>query len=160
MYSKKGYETLPQPPESRHDSSPTPNDETDQNPPDDPDSSGGGGRAEKGPVSTDQLSEDDLGNVLDEVMVMASKWHSLGLALKLKPSELDTISSKNHNDSDECLKYMLLAWLQQRGYDAKTSGQQPSWRLLCQAISKPAGGNNPALAITIGGRYSHKRITM
>lgn len=35
MYSKKGYETLPQPPESRHDSSPTPNDETDQNPPDD-----------------------------------------------------------------------------------------------------------------------------
>ena len=81
---------------------------------------------------------------------MAPKWRPLGLALRLKPAQLDTISSKNHTDPSECLRDMLLAWLQQR-YDTTKFGQ-PSWRLLCQAIHKPAGGNNPGLARKIAGR--------
>ena len=88
--------------------------------------------------------EDDLIDVMDEVMDMASKWRPLGLALRLKPAQLDTISSKNHTDPTECLRDMLLSWLQQH-YDTTKFGE-PSWRLLCQAIHKPAGGNNPGLA--------------
>ena len=76
-------------------------------------------------------------------MDVAAKWRSLGLALRLKAAELDTISTKNHTDPTECLRDMLLAWLQQR-YDSKRFGP-PSWWMLCQAIFKPAGGNNPAL---------------
>eukprot|EP00731_Ephydatia_muelleri_P005819 Em0003g67a len=110
---------------------------------------GGGGGKSGGTddftdVSGDLLGEDDLVDVVEEVMDVASKWRSLGLALRLKAAELDTISSKNHTDPTECLRDMLLAWLQQR-YDSKRFGP-PSWRILCQAISKQAGGNNPALA--------------
>ena len=95
--------------------------------------------------------EDDLVDVVEEVMDVAAKWRSLGLALRLRAAELDTISSKNHTDPTECLRDMLLAWLQQR-YDSKRFGP-PSWRILCQAISKQAGGNNPALAREIAERH-------
>ena len=83
-------------------------------------------------------------DVMDEVLDVTPKWKFLGLALRLKPAELDRISSKNHNDPMECLRDMLHAWLQQH-YDVKKFGL-PSWKLLCEAISKPAGGNNPGLA--------------
>ena len=95
--------------------------------------------------------EDDLVDVVEEVMYVAAKWRSLGLALRLKAAELDTISSKNHTDPTECLKDMLLTWLQQC-YDIDKFGP-PSWRMLCQAISKPVGGNNPALGRKIAERH-------
>ena len=95
--------------------------------------------------------EDDLVDVAEEVMDLASRWHSLGLALRLKSAELDTISTKNHTNPTECLRDMLLAWLQQR-YDFKKFGL-PSWRMLCQAISNPVGGNNPALARKIAEHH-------
>ncbi|KAL5502588.1 hypothetical protein EMCRGX_G009388 [Ephydatia muelleri] len=57
-------------------------------------------------------------DVMEEVMDGAPKWKSLGFALRLKPAVLDTISSKNDDDPRECLRDMLLAWLQQR-YDVK-----------------------------------------
>ena len=94
---------------------------------------------------------DDLVDVVDAVNDLASKWRSLGLALRLKAAELDTISSKNHTDPTECLTDMLLAWLQQR-YDTKKFGS-PSWRMLCQAIFKSPGGNNPALARSIAEHH-------
>ena len=94
---------------------------------------------------------DDLVDVMGEVMDVAAKWRSLGLALRLKAADLDTISSKNHTDPTECLNDMLLAWLQQH-YDFKRFGP-PSWRMLCQAISNPAGGNNPALARKIAEHH-------
>ena len=95
--------------------------------------------------------EDDLVDVVEEVMDVAASWRSLGLSLRLKAADLDTISSKNHTNPTECLKDMLLTWLQQR-YDINTFGP-PCWRMLCQAISKPAGGKNPALAKKIAGRH-------
>ena len=96
--------------------------------------------------------EDDLVDVVEEIIDVASKWRPLGLALRLKVAELDTISSKNHTDPTECLRDMLLAWLQQR-YDTKKFGP-PSWRMLCQAIAKAAGGNNPALAKKIAEHHT------
>ena len=82
---------------------------------------------------------------------MASKWRPLGLALRLRAAELETISSKNHTNPTECLRDMLLAWLQQR-YDTTKFGQ-PSWRVLCQAIHKQVGGNNPRLAKEIAEHH-------
>ena len=94
-------------------------------------------------------------DVVEEVIDAASKWRSIGLVLRVKVAELDTISSKDHTDPTECLKDMLLAWLQLR-YDFTRFGL-PSWKLLCQAISKPVGGNNPALAIKIA--HTHYTIS-
>ena len=101
------------------------------------------------------LGSDDLVDVLEEVIEVAPQWHFLGLALRLKVAELAAISSNNHTDPNKCLKDMLLSWLQQR-YDTNRFGQ-PSWRMLCQAISKPTGGNNPALGRKIA-KCHHKPI--
>ena len=94
---------------------------------------------------------DDFVDVMEEVIEVASRWLFIGLALRLKSSELDTISSNNHDDPQKCLKDMLVTWLQQC-YDTQKFGP-PSWRMLCQAISKPAGGNNPALAREIAEHH-------
>eukprot|EP00731_Ephydatia_muelleri_P005999 Em0003g247a len=102
-------------------------------------------------VSGDQLGEDNLVDVIEEVMDVAARWRSVGLALRLRVAELDTISSKNHTDPTECLKDMLLAWVQQH-YNINEFGP-PSWKLLCQAIFKKAGGNNPALARKIAEHH-------
>ena len=90
-------------------------------------------------------------DVMEEVIDVAAQWRSLGLALRLKNAELDTISSKNHTDPKQCLTDILSAWLQQH-YDIKKYGL-PSWMMLCQAISKQAGGNNPALARKIAENH-------
>ena len=95
--------------------------------------------------------EDDLVDVMKEVLDVAPKWKSLGLALRLKAAQLDSIYSTNHDNPNYCLRDMLRAWLQQR-YNFKRFGL-PSWKLLCQATSKSAGGNNPALARKIAGRH-------
>ena len=87
--------------------------------------------------------EENLVDVVEKVMDLASRWNSFGLALRLKPAELETISSKNNTDPTECLKDMLLTWLRQQ-YIKKVG--PPSWRMLCKAISVQVGGNNPALA--------------
>ena len=84
-------------------------------------------------------------------MDVAARWKPLGAALGLKASDLDTIQARHQGDPTECLRDMLVAWLQQR-YDTTMFGQ-PSWRLLCHAVYKPVGGNNPFLARRIAGRY-------
>ena len=97
--------------------------------------------------------EDDLEDVVEEVIEMASEWQYLGLALRLNIAELGTMSSKNNAGY---LRGILLAWLQQH-YDIKRFGP-PSWRMLCQAISKPVGGNNPALARKIADHHPGMEI--
>ena len=96
--------------------------------------------------------EDDLVDVMEAVLDIAAEWESLGIVLRITPAELYTISSKNHSDPKKCLRDVLFAWLQQR-YDTKRFGQ-PSWRMLCQAVQKPVGGNNPALARKIAIKHS------
>ena len=91
--------------------------------------------------------EDDLLDVMEAVLDMAANWKSLGAALGIRSAEMDTISATYPNDPTECLRGVLKAWLQLR-YDAKRF-RQPSWRMLCQAVQKPVGGNNPGLASKI-----------
>ena len=84
-------------------------------------------------------------------MDLASNWKGFGLALRVRRPVLDTISSKNHHNPEDCLGDMLLAWLQGQ-YDTKKFGQ-PSWELLCKAVDDCAGGNHPALAGSIRKRH-------
>lgn len=97
---------------------------------------------------------DDLCDVMDEVIDVAGKWKALGIALGLRPSELDTFEIKYSNDPTECLRETLIAWLQQR-YEAKKN-EPPSWDMLCEAVEKRTGGNNPALA----KRIAQKKVAL
>ena len=104
-------------------------------------------------VSYPAVDEDDLIDVMEEVMDVAGKWRVLGQALRLRPSDLDIIEKKYCNsDPTECLRGTLQAWLQQRR-NVQEYGP-PSWDMLCEAVKKPSGGNNPALAKRIATTHS------
>lgn len=93
------------------------------------------------------IEETDLDEVMTEVMDIASSWKSLGIALKLIPSNLDIIQHKNHYDPVECLRDVLHDWLLRRNVNKKSD--LPSWESLSKAVQSRSGGNNPALASKI-----------
>ena len=93
------------------------------------------------------LGIDDLYDVLEKLTDVAHKWKNIGLALRLRPAQLNTIKRNNSDDMEGCLTDMLELWLM-KTYDVETHGE-PSWRLLREAVGSKAGGNNPALAETL-----------
>ena len=84
---------------------------------------------------------------------MANEWRNIGLALRLNPDTLRTISTKDK--SKDCLLDVLTQWLK-KTYTVKRFGE-PSWKLLVKAVSEPAGGNDHALAEKIAQK--HQGIT-
>lgn len=92
------------------------------------------------------LSLTDIDNLFDvksELTSEARNWKNIGLALRLKHSQLSSIEAKGL-DNNEYLTDMLELWLK-KTYDVDKYGE-PSWRVLREAVRNPAGGNNPALA--------------
>ena len=84
---------------------------------------------------------------------MASRWESLGLALRLRHAEI-TMIEKNRANVQGCLKDVLTKWLQ-KAYNITRFGD-PSWNLLLEAVAHSAGGNDPALAEQIADRLKHR----
>ena len=77
--------------------------------------------------------DDDLGDVLDAIEPLASKWRILTTKLRLKESTLDIIEHNNPGDVIACLHKALGEWLR-LNYDHKRHGR-PSWRRLAEAVS-------------------------
>ena len=57
-------------------------------------------------------------------------------------------------DPGQCLKEVLKRWLR-KNYDHHKYGH-PSWRFLVRAVGDPNGGNDCALAETIGKNHAGK----
>ena len=60
------------------------------------------------------LNEDnlvDIIDVLEEGGFTTSKWRRLGLRLRIKNNDLETIENDNHNKADRCLEKCLIKWL-------------------------------------------------
>ena len=95
---------------------------------------------------------DDIFEVKVQLTSIDSKWREIGLALGLKQSQLNTISSENSHTPD-CLTKMLELWLN-KSYDY-TKHDRPSWQTLSKAVRHSAGGNNPALADEIDKHIAH-----
>ena len=74
---------------------------------------------------------------------MASKWRSIGLALRLSDGDLAIVQGDNPSVTDR-LTGMLRLWLNKL-YDVARFGE-PSWAKLKEAVRSAAGGANPALA--------------
>ena len=72
-----------------------------------------------------------------------ARWKDIGLALRLNPTNLNTIEAERKKLQD-CLTEMLTLWLK-KNYNTERFGE-PSWELLARAVAHPAGGDNPALA--------------
>ena len=92
-----------------------------------------------------------MGQVLNELIPVVTRWKHIGLALRLDPVQLDVIKIENNFGSVSCLTEVLLQWLN-KAYDSERFGE-PSWTLLARAVGHPAGGNNRALAERIAEKY-------
>lgn len=100
---------------------------------------------------TDLIGEDDAYSVHSAVIELAAKFRSLGRALGLRASELDTISKNCPLDAKEALGQVVDMWISQC-YNVKQFGR-PSWRMLVMAVDSPAGGNNHLLARKIAADH-------
>ena len=89
--------------------------------------------------------------VMDAVHNVASRWKSLGAALRLPRPVLDRIQKEHRDDPRDCLEDVVTEWLNQ-SYNTQCFGL-PSWKMLAEAVAHRNGGNNPALADDIIGRH-------
>ena len=70
----------------------------------------------------------ELGELLNDLCDLATRWYEIGLQLHLSTNELDAIKYDS-KDVNECFRNMLKKWL------TKTSS---TWRSLIHALKSPA----------------------
>ena len=63
-----------------------------------------------------------------------SKWHNIGLELKINPSDLDAYKVNHKDDPEECFKDVLSNWLKQ-------VDPRPTWAALASALSSRTVGH-------------------
>ena len=95
--------------------------------------------------------DDDLFDVQSDLLPVATKWRSIGIALRLKYKILEGIQAGNKDDVTACLAAMVTEWLN-RNYNVKRFGE-PTWQRLVEAVGHPAGGANVALAREIARNH-------
>ena len=60
--------------------------------------------------------DQDLADILQELTEVASYWLTVGVFLKVPYPTLETIRKDHHDQSKDCLREMVVAWL--RGSEA------------------------------------------
>ena len=102
------------------------------------------------------LTLDDVGCVLEEIIEMAANWYQLGLQLNLMTVTLDRIRALFSDPIDQLLE-MLKTWLK--------SGVSPSWKTLTDALrSRTVGAIRLAGVLErkyclLGGTEGHNNAT-
>ena len=77
---------------------------------------------------------DDMGDVLEAVETLSSKWRLLCVRLGIRESSLDIIQRNHPHDVESCLYDALREWLK-CNYDYQRHGR-PSWRRLAKVVRK------------------------
>ncbi len=75
-----------------------------------------------------RLVPNDLVTVLTELREVRADWYDIGLALNLKPGDLDAIKGP-YKYPKECLRETIKAWL--------NTSPDPSWEAIVQALRSP-----------------------
>ena len=96
------------------------------------------------------LTLDDLGLLLEELVVVCTKWYNLGLQLKLGVTILDRIRQQFSDPRDQLLE-MLLSWLH--------VVDKPSWKTLTDALRSRSVGAS-VLAGVLEAKYCRLKDTL
>lgn len=92
-----------------------------------------------------------------ELISVAAKWRSIGIALQLKPDVLQSIDTRYNGDPRACLSWMVMEWLM-RNYNVEKFGE-PTWQGLLEAVGHPAGGANMALTRRIAMKHKAEGLS-
>ena len=76
--------------------------------------------------------EDDLGDVVEVLSGLASRWRTIATNLRLRKDSLNAIELEHSKDVTRCLQRAIEEWLK-RNYNYKRNGV-PSWRMLAKAV--------------------------
>ena len=95
--------------------------------------------------------EDDFFDVYEEVVSIEDCFYKLGVALRLRPSDLNDIHSSYHQSPGRALTEVLQLWLQGK-YNVEKHGP-PTWRRLVEAVNSRTVGNNSDLAKQIASNH-------
>ena len=98
-------------------------------------------------ISISFAGERDLCHVYRELISIKANYYQLGIVLGLPPGELSSIR-KGAQDIEQAFSEVLVAWLKNVGVLGP-----PTWRRLVEAVDSPAGGNHPALAMSIAKKH-------
>ena len=96
------------------------------------------------------LGFDDFFSVQSELSPVATKWKSIGAALRLKSDVLENIAASN-GDPHACMSEMVIEWLK-KNYDVRKYGE-PTWQRLVEVVVHPSGGANSALARNMARKH-------
>ena len=95
--------------------------------------------------------EQDLIEVIEALDGVESKYYSIGLALRLRASDLDNIRANHGRIVREAMEQVLKSWLNLNYNDEKFG--MPTWRKVVEAAHKRSAGNNHALAKAIAADH-------
>ena len=98
-------------------------------------------------ISISFTGERNFYHLYRELVSIKANYYQLGIGLGLPPGELLSIR-KGAQDIEQAFSEVLLAWLKNVG-----SIGPPTWRRLVEAVDSPAGGNHPALAVSIAKKH-------
>ena len=82
--------------------------------------------------SSIKLNDAHLGDILNRLWDARSRWFHIGLQLSVTIGDLEAIK-KDHQESGECLREMLLVWL-------RKTDPSPTWKALVDALNAPSVG--------------------
>ena len=80
---------------------------------------------------------------------VSAQWYNIGIHFGISTDVLDNIRTKNRQDSDRCLTYVIAEWLK----NWKPKFGAPSWRRVVIVVASRVGGDNPAEARKIAQNY-------
>ena len=78
------------------------------------------------------LKPEDAGKILEELVEAQNHAHLLGLAISVKPRDVEAIQMTYHQPKDRLL-HIILAFLQQEE-------PRPTWRVIVDALKSPVVG--------------------
>ena len=83
----------------------------------------------------EELSIDDIRNVLDLSWNAREKWHLIGVRFSMEASELGVIERDNKNDIEEQFRNMIKKWLEM-------GGKGCTWKAVYDALRHHTVGHN------------------
>ena len=89
-------------------------------------------------LSETNLTVDDLGQVLEEIVDVSAQWYPLGLQLQVRVGTLDRIQTQFPDPRRQLLE-MLKTWL--------TTGDNTSWRNLIDALRSRSVGESQLASV-------------
>ena len=98
--------------------------------------------------------EEDHFDVLDEISTLESRYYQIGIGLRLKPKDVESIDKE---DPSRALSKVVKMWLKQQ-YNVQRHGP-PTWRMLVKAVDSSAGGNDHTLAEKIASKHPASKYT-